>query len=620
MGKQPAPVGVEEKCGRTVRKFADRLAADQVEIAIEIGVTFDVVADIGGRTIVAAESHVHRLHVGFVYVVHTGRSLRPGSKRPVDDGLDDDPGDAHEIRILAHAVGVHDGIGQQNDSFRRPRQFEAAPLRAEHDRVALGIGERHVDRRQVGTQRRESADLLPRKGIGDRRYLVWIGVDIGLESAPILQVRADIDRRRNERPVQCPTQQTQRHRQIGEVLKDQSALLDGPPQAVGKAEALQPAETTFCLGHRACRCQQVELLGVGVKDGVQISALLAQQFTPEDDGIRTDRQGRTAGVLHAVPGVAANCLGKSNQFVGGHSSISSVGTHKSRRHCGSAGAFSQQVGQVAAQRGDALAKRGEAAQATVGIEQEDAGRMVHGIARTSRRPFLRHQLQLADQSRRRLGAAAQPEDGAPAGGAESGHIFLEHRQAVAIGVDLWQRAPGLAGAVSVAGPRRRPSVRSASSDRRRGTAYSRPTEPPPGRGNPPGVARVHRWPPARIPGTAADCQREERRAAPCPGERPGYRGQRSGGRTETLRTSPAQRNRRGRVARLDRACPCTGKRNCRRPRRKAKDGVATARRRLAKSATVVARPSGSMIGAERERSRRTVRKRPSISFSVRRSR
>jgi hypothetical protein len=104
-------------------------------------------------------------------------------------------------------------------------------------------------------------------------------------------------------------------RQIGKVLEDQSALLYGAAQAVGKAETLQPAETTLGPGDGAGCCQQVELLGVGVKDGVQLAALLAQQFPPEGDGIRADRQCRTAGVLHAVPGVTANGLGEGDQFV-----------------------------------------------------------------------------------------------------------------------------------------------------------------------------------------------------------------------------------------------------------------------------------------------------------------
>jgi hypothetical protein len=81
------------------------------------------------------------------------------------------------------------------------------------------------------------------------------------------------------------------------------------------------------------------------------------------------------------------------------------------RPWGSAGTFSQQAGKVAAQLGDALPIRCEAAQATVGIEQENPGRMVYGVPRTSRRLPFRDQLQLADQSGCRPGAAAQPEHG-----------------------------------------------------------------------------------------------------------------------------------------------------------------------------------------------------------------
>jgi hypothetical protein len=98
-------------------------------------------------------------------------------------------------------------------------------------------------------------------------------------------------------------------------------------------------------------------------------------------------------------------------------------------------AFSQQNGQVALQLGGALAKWSDSTQSTTAIEQEYAGGMVEGIASVPRGPLFGHQLQLADQSCRRLGVAAQPDDRASARRGESGNVFLEHRQCIAIRVE-----------------------------------------------------------------------------------------------------------------------------------------------------------------------------------------
>ena len=132
----------------------------------------------------------------------------------------------------------------------------------------------------------------------------------------MLQVGADVGSDRHKRPVEGATQQAQRQGQIGIVLQQHRATLDGAAQAVGKAKTLQTGEAALGHAHSASSCQQIELLRVAVKDGMQLAPVLAQQFPTKDDSVRPHRQRRAAGVLHAVARVAPHSGFEGHQFVG----------------------------------------------------------------------------------------------------------------------------------------------------------------------------------------------------------------------------------------------------------------------------------------------------------------
>ena len=185
------------------------------------------------------------------------------------------------------------------------------------------------------------------------------------QRAARLDVRADIDRGRGKWPVHRAGKQAQRHGQVGIVFQCQLAGFHCTTQAVGKAEHLQSGKATFGPADCAGGGQQVQLLGVAMKNSVQLLAVLAQQFAAKHDGVGTHRQRRAAGVLHAVPGMAAHRLGQRNQFMSGHGLL-----------CRRSGGQSGQRQQVGAQPGQRLTIGRNAQQLAVVIEQEHPGAVV----------------------------------------------------------------------------------------------------------------------------------------------------------------------------------------------------------------------------------------------------
>ena len=97
----------------------------------------------------------------------------------------------------------------------------------------------------------------------------------------------------------------------------------------------EPGKAALRLGNHAGGGQQVQLLGVAVKDGVQVAPALAQQFAAEGDGIRPHGQGGAAGILHAVPGEAVHCLGQRDDLGcwhgDGSEKVRAVALHKNGR-------------------------------------------------------------------------------------------------------------------------------------------------------------------------------------------------------------------------------------------------------------------------------------------------
>ena len=150
-----------------------------------------------------------------------------------------------------------------------------------------------------GLSGRKAPICRPLKGSVTVGILLRLGNSSGANalrscrSEPMLTVAG------HERPVERPAQQAQRNGEVGVVLQRQLPALDRPAQAVGEAEHLEPREAALRLGGRAGAGEQVELLAVAVKDGVQVAALLAQQFAPEHDRVRADRQA--APLAYCMP-------------------------------------------------------------------------------------------------------------------------------------------------------------------------------------------------------------------------------------------------------------------------------------------------------------------------------
>jgi hypothetical protein len=130
----------------------------------------------------------------------------------------------------------------------------------------------------------------------------------------ILQVRADVDCGRNERPIQRAPKQPQGHGQIGIVLKSDAAALHHPAETVGESEDLKRCKAAFGFCNRACRGEEVQLLRVAMENGVQVLAALPKEFASEHDGIRADRERGSARILHSVAGKPPDGLRQRNQL------------------------------------------------------------------------------------------------------------------------------------------------------------------------------------------------------------------------------------------------------------------------------------------------------------------
>ena len=171
-----------------------------------------------------------------------------------------------------------------------------------------------MDGGDIRAQRAEGADLPAAKTDRPRWESCSVGIVVGREGAAILHVRADIDRGGHEGPVQRAAEQAQGHGEVGIILQRQLAAFHRAPQAIGEAENFKRRKSAFRLGDRAGRREQVQLLAVAVENRVQVAPPLAQKFAAENNGVRADRQGGAAGILHAVPTEAAHRFGQGNQI------------------------------------------------------------------------------------------------------------------------------------------------------------------------------------------------------------------------------------------------------------------------------------------------------------------
>jgi hypothetical protein len=107
--------------------------------------TVDVFLEEFLRPLWGTQHFVHGEHVFLVTVVDPNGALGPRTQLPWNNRLNQQVRNSHQVRILAHAIGINQEVSLQNDPVCRPRQFEAAPFGTQNDGVPLDIGHGHVD-------------------------------------------------------------------------------------------------------------------------------------------------------------------------------------------------------------------------------------------------------------------------------------------------------------------------------------------------------------------------------------------------------------------------------------------------------------------------------------------